>query len=236
LKFSCPKCKSKIEIQKTFNKKMHVSCEKCGIEDILEFSKNFDEVFLEFLSRYDKGLVSEKGLSENLRDEGIVRGENEIKEMIGKNKPDKITEEILFSKKDYISQYKILSNPEPKMGCRVEDLGLDESITDHLEELNIERFYKFQQEAIEEISFGENVVIEAPTASGKTEAFLIPVIQKIKKEASEGNVFAVFVYPTKALARDQHPKIQKFADKIGIKVKVFDGDTKLELLIILHKY
>jgi len=207
---------------------MHVSCEKCGIEDILEFSKNFDEVFLEFLSRYDKGLVSEKGLSENLRDEGIVRGENEIKEMIGKNKPDKITEEILFSKKDYISQYKILSNPEPKMGCRVEDLGLDESITDHLEELNIERFYKFQQEAIEEISFGENVVIEAPTASGKTEAFLIPVIQKIKKEASEGNVFAVFVYPTKALARDQHPKIQKFADKIGIKVKVFDGDTKLE--------
>ncbi|HSG83531.1 MAG: DEAD/DEAH box helicase [Nitrosopumilus sp.] len=228
MKFSCPKCKSKIEIQKTFNKKMHVSCEKCGIEDILEFSKNFDEVFLEFLSRYDKGLVSEKGLSENLRDEGIVRGENEIKEMIGKNKPDKITEEILFSKKDYISQYKILSNPEPKMGCRVEDLGLDESITDHLEELNIERFYKFQQEAIEEISFGENVVIEAPTASGKTEAFLIPVIQKIKKEASEGNVFAVFVYPTKALARDQHPKIQKFADKIGIKVKVFDGDTKLE--------
>ena len=42
---------------------MHVSCIKCGIEDILEFSKNFDEVFLEFLSRYDKGLVSEKGIS-----------------------------------------------------------------------------------------------------------------------------------------------------------------------------
>ncbi|MGH1568411.1 MAG: DEAD/DEAH box helicase, partial [Nitrosopumilus sp.] len=101
MKFSCPKCKSKIEIQKTFNKKMHVSCGKCGIEDILEFSKNFDEIFLEFLSRYDKGLVSEKGLSENLKDEGIVRGENEIKEMIGENKPDKITEEILFSKKDY---------------------------------------------------------------------------------------------------------------------------------------
>jgi len=207
---------------------MHVSCEKCGIEDILEFSKNFDEVFLEFLSRYDKGLVSEKGLSENLKDEGIVRGENEIKEMIGDNKPDKITEEILFSKKDYISQYKVLSNPEPKMGCKIEDFGLDESITEHLKELNIEQFYKFQQDTIEEITFGENVIIEAPTASGKTEAFLIPVIQRIKKDASDGNVFAVFVYPTKALSRDQYPKIQEFADKIGIKVKVFDGDTKLE--------
>jgi len=207
---------------------MHVSCEKCGLEDLLEFSKNADEVFLEFLSRFDKGLVTEGGLSEGLKDEGIVRGENEIKEMIGKNKPDKITEEILFSKKDYISQYKVLSNPEPEMGCKVEELGLDESITEHLKELGIDQFYKFQEEAIEEITFGENVVIEAPTASGKTEAFLIPVIQRIKKDASDGNVFAIFVYPTKALARDQYPKIQKFAEKIGVNVKVFDGDTKQE--------
>ena len=207
---------------------MHVSCEKCGLEDLLEFSKNADEVFLEFLSRFDKGLVTEGGLSEGLKDEGIVRGENEIKEMIGKNNPDKITEEILFSKKDYISEYKVLSNPEPKMGCKVEELGLDESITEHLKELKIDQFYKFQEEAIEEITFGENVVIEAPTASGKTEAFLIPVIQRIKKEAADGNVFAIFVYPTKALARDQYPKIQKFAEKIGVNVKVFDGDTKQE--------
>ena len=205
---------------------MHVSCEKCGIEDLLEFSKNADEVFLEFLSRFDQGLVTEKGLSEELKEEGIIRDENEIKEMIGKNKPDKITEEILFSKKDYISQYKVLKNPEPKMGCKVEDLGLNELISEHLKNLEIEQFYKFQEEAINEIIFGENVVIEAPTASGKTEAFLIPVIQRIKKESEEGNVFAIFVYPTKALSRDQHPKIQKFAKKIGINVKVFDGDTK----------
>ncbi len=206
---------------------MHVSCGKCGIEDLLEFSKNIDEVFLEFLSRFDQGLVTERGLSEGLKDEGIVRGENEIKQMIGSNKPDKITEEILFSKKDYVSQYKVLSNPEPKIGCKVEDLGLDESIIEHLRELKIEQFYKFQEESIQEITFGENVVIEAPTASGKTEAFLIPVIQRIKKEANDGNVFAIFVYPTKALSRDQYPKIQKFAEKIGVNVKVFDGDTKL---------
>lgn len=227
MKLSCPKCKSRIEIQKTFNKKMHVSCSGCGIEDLLEFSKNVDEVFLEFLSRYDKGLVTEQGLSEGLKDEGIVRAESEIKSMIGKNKPDKITEEILFSKKDYVSQYKVLSNPEPEMGCKVEDLGLDEAITEHLQELGIKQFYKFQEDAIGEITYGENIVIEAPTASGKTEAFLIPVIQRIKKDASDGNVFAIFVYPTKALARDQFPKIRKFAEKIGVRVNVFDGDTKL---------
>jgi len=228
LKFSCPKCKSKIEIQKTFNKKMHVSCSKCGIEDILEFSKNPDEVFLEFLTRYDKGLVTEKGLSEGLTDEGIIRSEKEIKEMIGKINPEKFIEEILFSKKDFISEYKILKNSEPKMGSKVEELGLEKEISDFLNELKIKQFYKFQEDAIQEIVFGENVVIEAPTASGKTEAFLIPVIQRIKKESNQGKVFAIFVYPTKALARDQYPKIKKFADKIKINVKVFDGDTKIE--------
>ena len=207
---------------------MHVSCGKCGLEDLVQFSKNRDEVFLEFLSRFDQGLVTEKGLSEGLKEEGIIRDENEIKVMIGNNKPDKITEEILFSKKDYISQYKVLKNSEPKMGCKVEELGLDESISDHLRDLKIEKFYKFQEESINEIIFGENVVIEAPTASGKTEAFLIPVIQRIKKDAIDGNLFAIFIYPTKALSRDQHPKIEKFVEKMGVSVKIFDGDTKVE--------
>ena len=198
-------------------------------------------MFLEFLSRFDEGLVTKKGVSKGLKDEGIIRDEKEIKGMIGKNNPDKITESILFSKKDYISQYKVLKNPEPEMGSSVEDLGLDESISNYLKDIGIEQFYKFQEEAIEEVSFGENVIIEAPTASGKTEAFLIPVIQKIKKESSDLNgVFAVFVYPTKALSRDQHPKILKFAEKIGIDVQVFDGDTnqieRREILGIPRQY
>ena len=228
MKFSCPKCKSKIEIQKTFNKKMHVSCSECGIQDILEFSKNPDEVFLEFLARFDKGLVKQKELTDELADEGIIRTKKEINEMIGESNPEKFLEEILHSKKDFISDYKILKNSEPKMGCKVEELGLDENISNFLNESKIKQFYKFQEDAIQEIVFGENIVIEAPTASGKTEAFLIPVIQRIKKESNQGKIFAIFVYPTKALARDQFPKIQKFADKIKINVKVFDGDTKIE--------
>lgn len=204
---------------------MHVSCTNCGIEDLLQFSKNLDEVFLEFLNRFDQGLVSEKKLQDNLNSEGIVRAEVEIKSMIEKFKPEKITEEILYSKRDYISTFKILKNPEPKMGSKIEDMALDESVIEHLRELKIEKFYQFQEEAINEILFGENVVIEAPTASGKTEAFLIPVVQKIINESWTGGVYAIFIYPTKALARDQFPKILEFAKKSKISVKVFDGDT-----------
>lgn len=201
-----------------------VSC-TCGIEDLLDYTKNIDEIYLEFLSRYDEGRVSEKNLSEGVKREGMVREEAEINKMIQGKKIDKIIESVLFTKKDYVSDFKIIKNPDPDMGDLVQDLGLDESITEYLTKSGINRFYKFQQNAIEEIMYGQNVVIEAPTASGKTEAFLIPIIQKIKNESPE-NVFAVFVYPTKALARDQHPKIQKIAESIGIDVKVFDGDTK----------
>ncbi len=204
---------------------MHVSCDACGIEDILEFSSNPDEVFLEFLTRFDKGLVTVKKLSESLQDEGIIRSAEEIAEMIGKNKPNKIIQNILSSKKDYISQYKILKNPEPEMGCHVDELGLEPAILQRLDELGIKQFYKFQEESIYEIMFGNNVVIESPTASGKTEAFLIPALQRIKNESNPGVVSAVFVYPTKALSRDQYPKILKFTQNLGIDVNIFDGDT-----------
>ena len=228
MKYSCPNCNAKVEMTKTFNKKFHVLCVKCGIEDILEHSKNYDEVFLEFLSRYDNGLIPGEKLSEELKDEGIIRDENEISQIIKENKPDKIIQDILQTKKDYVSQYKVFRAPEPKMGCSPLELGIDEKISEELSSSGINQFYKFQEDAIREIIFGENVIIEAPTASGKTEAFLIPILQKIKKDAIRDNVFAVLVYPTKALSRDQYPKIQKFTKKIGIDVSVFDGDTKLE--------
>ena len=164
---------------------------------------------------------------ESLKQEGIVKDENEIKKMIGKNKPDEITKSVLFSKKDFVSHYMTIKKPTPELGSKVEDFGLDHKLSDYLKQIDIKQFYKFQEEAISEIIYGSNVVIEAPTASGKTEAFLIPVIQKIKNEKeNSGRIFAIFVYPTKSLARDQYPKILAFAKRVGIKVAVFDGDTK----------
>ena len=84
---------------------------------------------------------------------------------------------------------------------------------------------------------GKDVVITAPTASGKTEAFTIPVIQKIAEQhigvrfgslrPAEGHrISAIFVYPTKSLSRDQLPKIRELCEPLGLSVAVLDGDTK----------
>ena len=228
MKYSCPKCKSVLSIQKTFNKKILISCNGCGLEDFLEYAKNFDEVYLDFLTKFDDGKIpNEIQIKDSLMDEGILRNENEIKKMIGKSTPDPLTKSVLFSQKDYLSYFKTIREPEPKMGSSVNSLGLDNEISKYLQKIGIKNFYKFQEDAINEIIFGKNVVIEAPTASGKTEAFVLPVLQKIRNQKeADGKVFGLFIYPTKALSRDQYPKILAFADKVGIQVKVFDGDTK----------
>ena len=152
----------------------------------------------------------------------MARSRGEIVDMIGGSDPDKITRDILFSNGYYVVQYLDMTDPEPEMGLNVDEMSLDESICKHLRDKGIRRFYKFQEDAIRGILSGNSIVIESPTASGKTEAFMIPVIQKIKKNSG---VFAVFVYPTKALSRDQLPRIQEFAQGMGMEAGIFDGDT-----------
>jgi len=226
LRYTCPSCRSALEIQKTFNKKFIINCPDCRLQDIIEYTKNVDEVYLEFLARYDQGETPDKKrLSADLKEAGIVRDKKEIEEMIGKASPEQITREVLFSKKDYISHYRQIKSHEPEVGSLVEDVGLDDSITEYLRRKKISRLYRFQEEAITEIISGENVIITAPTASGKTEAFAIPVVQKIANDGIRGSIQAIFVYPTKALSRDQLPKIGEIAEKAGILAKVFDGDT-----------
>jgi len=225
--YSCPKCKSRIEMQKTFNQKMMFGCSSCGLEDIVDYKKNTDEAYLDFLTRFDDGKVlSKKKMQTALEQEGIVQSEDEIKKMIGDAKLDELTSSILFSRKHFVSHFRTLSEPEPMMGNKVMELGLDENITKVLEEKGIEQFYKFQEDAILEIMRGNNVVITAPTASGKTEAFVVPIIQKIVENGSKGRILALFVYPTKSLSKDQLPKIKEIADRLGIGVAVFDGDVK----------
>ena len=53
-----------------------------------------------------------------------------------------------------------------------------------------------------EVSGGKDVMVIAPTAGGKTEAALIPVIDRILKEGCPG-VACLYISPLKALINDQ---------------------------------
>ncbi len=225
---TCPKCRSKIEVQKTFNQKFLFSCSRCKIDDVIDYKKNIDEAYLEFLLKFDNGIIpTKKESGDSLEKEGFLQSENEIRKMIGKAKIDELTKQVLFSRKHYVSHFKSITQPEPPMGSAIEDVGLDDRIIDVLKSKGISNFYRFQENAIHNIMLGKNVIITAPTASGKTEAFVIPILQKVSDmRAPEHMVQALFVYPTKSLSRDQYPKIRDIAERLGLGVAVFDGDTK----------
>ena len=229
MRYSCPKCKDSLLFQKTFNGKILITCENCEISHLNDYKKNYDEIFLDFLDHFDSGTISTKKIenSNQIKLDDLVRKEQDILELIKGKNPDELTKKILFTKKDYISYFNILKEPDPKFGRKLSEIGIDPLISKYFQEKGITKLYKFQEQAFEEILFGNDVVITAPTASGKTEAFLIPIIQKIKNSPKENSgVVGLFVYPTKALAQDQFPKIASICSKLDISVSIFDGDTK----------
>lgn len=86
------------------------------------------------------------------------------------------------------------------------------------------RLYAHQAEVIERIRAGQNVFITTPTASGKTLAFNLPILEALQRDP---RATALYLYPLKALANDQLRTIQELEAATGIELRaaVYDGDT-----------
>lgn len=81
-----------------------------------------------------------------------------------------------------------------------------------------------QEKAIPSILEGNDTLILAPTASGKTEAALIPIFSEIINKPLEP-VSALYVAPLKALINDMHNRIETWGDYFGITVMKWHGDV-----------
>ncbi len=229
--FRCPVCAAphSVTADRIFDGRLIFRCSKCDICAITPPSGNPDEAYLDFLGRCESGTAANAGdLRWLMEQEKIVRPRHEIDALISANKvSDPLIEEALRSDQDYIVDFRTLEEPPPEYGDATDKLPVDESVIRVIAEKGIGRLYKFQEEAVKKILNGSDVVITAPTASGKTEAFCIPIVQKIAEEFGHyAGIRAIFVYPTKSLARDQLPKIVDLASPLGIRVAVLDGDTK----------
>lgn len=155
-----------------------------------------------------------------------IRSKSEIADMISRFKPDKLVQDILHTRRDYVCWYSATESQDTPLSVSPENLNLDVSLIEHLHKAGISRLYRFQHESFDVIVSGKDAVIVAPTASGKTEAFLIPLLQMISE--TRNPMTALIVYPTKALAKDQYSKIHSAAHAMGITLAIFDGDTPPE--------
>jgi DEAD/DEAH box helicase domain-containing protein len=112
---------------------------------------------------------------------------------------------------------------EPSREPRIEPLpdDLDPGVASSLVANGVTGLFVHQAEAWEAAGRGENVVVTTGTASGKSLAFNLPVLDAI---AREPKTRALYLYPTKALAQDQARALAALRVK-EVKAAIYDGDT-----------
>jgi ATP-dependent Lhr-like helicase len=71
---------------------------------------------------------------------------------------------------------------------------------------------------------GENAVILAPTAGGKTEASMFPTLSQLVEQGPT-SVGALYVAPIKALLNNQADRLGLYTEMVGLRRFVWHGDT-----------
>ncbi len=104
---------------------------------------------------------------------------------------------------------------------KVDDLN--ENIVSYLGSKNV-KLYEHQAETYDAIKNGENVIITTPTASGKTLAFNLPIMETM---IEDGDATALYIYPAKALSNDQLHVLENLEKELDITIdpRTYDGDT-----------
>jgi len=72
------------------------------------------------------------------------------------------------------------------------------------------RLYKHQVDAIQAATTGGNYVLTTGTGSGKSLAYIIPIVDHVLKNGSGKGIQAIAVYPMNALANSQDEELRKF--------------------------
>jgi DEAD/DEAH box helicase domain-containing protein len=102
--------------------------------------------------------------------------------------------------------------------------GVAPGLREALARRGVERLYSHQAAAVELARGGRDVVVATPTASGKSLCFHLPVLDRL---AREPEARAIYLFPTKALSRDQEEGLRALMGEAGLRqgVVTYDGDT-----------
>ena len=88
------------------------------------------------------------------------------------------------------------------------------------------RLTEIQGRAIPVIYKGKDALVVAQAASGKTEAVMVPLTEKLLKEHKEEGLGLLYVVPTRALANDIERRIEGPLRYLSIKLVVRTGDKR----------
>jgi len=102
-------------------------------------------------------------------------------------------------------------------------------VCDALVELGFSEPTLHQVMAIPPILAVENVLLVAPTGSGKTEAVLLPIFSNFIQQNTKKGISMVYITPLRALNRDMSKRLSFWASKLDVPIEVRHVDTEIKL-------
>jgi len=81
-----------------------------------------------------------------------------------------------------------------------------------------------QHAAIEPLVAGDDALLLAPTAGGKTEAAAFPLLSRMVAQRWQGTS-VLYLCPLKALLNNLAPRLERYAEWVGRRVAVWHGDV-----------
>lgn len=102
--------------------------------------------------------------------------------------------------------------------------SLAPNVREALRSRGVSQLYAHQVQAFEAARAGRDVVIATPTASGKSLCYNLPVLDALSRGQ---DTRALYLFPTKALARDQEAALRELMTEAGLPhgAITYDGDT-----------
>lgn len=103
------------------------------------------------------------------------------------------------------------------------DLHLSENLQSAIDDMNFEKPSEIQAKSYAHIIEGIDIIAQAPTGSGKTCAYGIPLLEKINKESDE--IQALILCPTRELVIQVHKefdKLTKYMENVNV-VSIYGG-------------
>ena len=116
-------------------------------------------------------------------------------------------------------------------------LNLSENLLKALADMNFSDPSSIQAEAIPKMISGIDIIAQAPTGSGKTAAFAIPILERLDLNPENRDVQALVLCPTRELAIQVHKefeKLTKYMENISV-VSVYGGQPIDRQLTALRK-
>jgi ATP-dependent Lhr-like helicase len=115
---------------------------------------------------------------------------------------------------------------------------LHRPIRTHLEKIGLEEPSDIQRIAIPPILQGKNVLVIAPTGTGKTLASILPIFNMFleRRSAQETRGISIlYITPLRALNRDIVRRLSEIGKELDIKVQVRHGDTSTSTRVMQAK-